>query len=409
MIVNGFPEISEKFLVNQVTGLMDAGADLDVYSALSPPAGKGHELAERYGLRERTIYARAPRSAKARLAELPGLFAACAAQGPRNALRALDSGRYATAARNFKNLYFLRAFGARRYDVVHCHFGPNGLVGAFLKDCGIAGRLVVTFHGSDINTYPRRYGVGVYRRLYEKADIVTVNSRFTMAKVVENGCASSKIEILPVGLRMEEYPAVDPALRETSTILTVGRLVEKKGHRYAIEAFARVRKRFPDALYLIVGDGPLRGELELLVRELELGDSVRFLGAKGDKEVAALYARASIFVLASVTASDGDMEGQGLVLQEAQASGLPVVSTLHNGIPDGVLDGKSGFLVPERDVGALAEKIESLFGDEALRREMGAVGRSFVSGAYDVPGLTRRVMALYARVTGSTIEEGKAT
>jgi colanic acid/amylovoran biosynthesis glycosyltransferase len=200
-----------------------------------------------------------------------------------------------------------------------------------------------------------------------------------------------------VGLRMEEHPLVAPDGRRPRTVLTVGRLVEKKGHQYAIEAFARAHSAFPDAEYLIVGDGSLRRELEELSRSLGLGDSVRFLGAKRDRDVAALYSRATLFVLASVTAKDGDMEGQGLVLQEAQASGLPVISTLHNGIPDGVLDGVSGFLVPERDVGALADRMIELLGDAEERERMGRAGRAFVAGKYDAPILTRQLLELYER------------
>lgn len=400
MLVNGFPEISEKFLVNQVTGLMDAGVDLDVYSSLSPPAGGTHELAERYRLRERTFYAGTPRSIKARLAELPALFLSCLARQPWGAMRAVNSQRYATAARNLKNLYFLRALSGREYDIAHCQFGPNGLVGAFLKDVGIARHLVVTFHGSDINTYPHRYGEKVYRTLYDRADLVTANTSFTKGKLVANGCPADKIEVLPVGLRMEEYPESPFAGRESCTVLTVGRLVAKKGHRYALEAIALLKPRFPGLRYLIAGDGPLRDALEAQVRDLGIGDVVEFLGARRDQEVAALYRRASVFVLPSVTAPDGDMEGQGLVLQEAQASALPVVSTLHNGIPDGVLDGESGFLVPEKDPAALADRIGALLDDAEKRERMGRAGRTFVAGRYDIPVLTRDLVDLYSRLAG---------
>jgi colanic acid/amylovoran biosynthesis glycosyltransferase len=398
MIVNGFPEISEKFIVNQVTGLLDAGVELEVFSALAPPGGKAHELAERYGLKERTIYARAPRSTKARLAEIPGLLASCLRRDPRAALRALDSRRYTTAARNFKCLYFLKAFAGRRYDLVHCQFGPNGLTGAFLKDAGIARRLVVTFHGSDINTYPKRYGEGVYRALYERADLVTANTSFTMGKIVANGCPESKVEVLPVGLRMEEYPEASFPSREPCTVLTVGRLVEKKGHRYALEAVAMLGTRFPEIRYIVVGDGPLRGQLEAQARELGIAGRVSFLGELNDVEVGALYRSASVFILPSVTSGDGDMEGQGLVLQEAQASGLPVVSTLHNGIPDGVLEGETGYLAPEGDAPALADRIGRLLDDPSLREAMGRAGRAFVAGRYDVRILTARLVASYARL-----------
>jgi colanic acid/amylovoran biosynthesis glycosyltransferase len=398
MIVNGFPELSEKFLVNQVTGLLDAGVELDVYAAVRPSAGKRHELAGRYGLYDTTIYAGVPRSVRVRISELPGLVARGFLRDPSGTLRALRWDAYSTAAKNLKTLYFARAFAGRRYDIVHCHFGPNGLIGAYLKDCGLARTLVVTFHGSDINTYPRRHGEGIYRTLYDRADVVTVNSTFTKTKVIANGCPESSIEVLPVGLRLEEYPETDPATRDPCTVLTVGRLVEKKGHRYALEAFALVKRRFPEARYVLAGGGPLRQILELQAAGLGISDSVSFLGDQSDAEVAALYRSATVFVLPSVTASDGDMEGQGLVLQEAQASGLPVVSTLHNGIPDGVLDGVSGFLVPEKDGTALADRIIALLDDSGLRARMGTAGRSFVSGKYDTPALTERILKIYERI-----------
>ena len=399
MIVNGFPELSEKFLVNQVTGLIDAGVELDVYAAVRPSGGKRHELAGRYGLYDTTIYAGVPRSAWIRIRELPGLVARGFLRDPSGTLRALRWDDYSTAAKNLKTLYFARAFAGRRYDVVHCHFGPNGLIGAYLKDCGLARRLVVTFHGSDINTYPSRHGEGVYRTLYDRADAITVNSSFTRGKVAANGCPESKLEVLPVGLRMEEYPGTDPSSRDPCTVLTVGRLVEKKGHRFALEAFALVKRRFPEARYVLAGDGPLRRDLESQAESLGIRDAVKFLGDQSDAEVAALYRGATVFILPSVTAADGDMEGQGLVLQEAQASGLPVVSTLHNGIPDGVLDGVSGFLVPERDITTLAGRMAELLADPGKRATMGGAGRAFVLGTYDTPILTKRILGIYERIT----------
>ena len=122
---------------------------------------------------------------------------------------------------------------------------------------------------------------------------------------------------------------------------------------------------------------------------------VKFLGAVEQNEVLNLYQKAHIFILPSVTASNGDREGQALVLQEAQATGLPVVSTLHNGIPEGVLDGKSGFLVPERDVNALAERLNYLIEHPELWPKMGFAGRKFVEEKYDIKKLTQQLVEIY--------------
>jgi colanic acid/amylovoran biosynthesis glycosyltransferase len=116
-----------------------------------------------------------------------------------------------------------------------------------------------------------------------------------------------------------------------------------------------------------------------------------------------LFQEADIFVLTSVKATDGDMEGQGLVLQEAQAVGLPVLSTLHNGIPEGVIDGKSGFLVPERDVDALTERLQYLIEHPELWPEMGRCGRKFVEVKYDIKMLNSKLVRIYdALLTDNT-------
>ena len=396
MIVNTFPEISQKFIITQAAGLIDAGVDLDIFAAIENQGGKGHALSERYRLKERCVFALVPRSTKSRLRAFPGLFAHGLARNPAGALAALHP-RYATTSRNLKNLYFLRAFEGRHYDLIHSHFGPNGLIGAFLKDRGVARALVTTFHGSDITTYPRRHGKKVYRVLYDRADVVTAGTGFTRGRLVANGCPEAKIEILPVGVRAEDYPETPPAARLPFSVLSVGRLVEVKGYRYALEALAKLTERFPDLEYLIAGEGSERATLERLAAQLGVARSVRFLGAQTDKEVAALYSKAAVFVLSSVVASDGAEEGQGLVLQEAQACGIPVVATSIGGIPEGVRDGETGFLVPQKDPAALADRISRLLADPALRQRMGSAGRGFATANYGMTGLTRRLVAIYER------------
>jgi len=183
------------------------------------------------------------------------------------------------------------------------------------------------------------------------------------------------------------------------TLLTVGRLEEKKGHRYALEAVAIVRKTIPGIKYYIAGDGSLRTSLEAYATELGIADNCLFLGACASDKVKDLYCSCAVFTLPSVTAANGDMEGQGLVIQEAQMCGLPVVTTRHNGIPDGLLDGISGFLVEEKDSAALAEEIILLLRDPELCARMGNEGRAFVSSGYDVDVLTAKILKLYGEFT----------
>jgi len=200
-----------------------------------------------------------------------------------------------------------------------------------------------------------------------------------------------------MGLRIEKFKFSSKNIQsgELIKILTIARLVEKKGHRYVIEALARIIPKYKNIIYIIAGDGPLRRDLEMLALERGIKANVKFLGAVGEEEVIKLYQEAHIFVLTSVTASNQDREGQALVLQEAQACGLPVVSTYHNGVPEGIVDGKSGFLVPEKDVEALAERLEYLIQHPELWPQLGREGRKFVEERYDIRRLTQRLVKIY--------------
>jgi colanic acid/amylovoran biosynthesis glycosyltransferase len=157
---------------------------------------------------------------------------------------------------------------------------------------------------------------------------------------------------------------------------------------------AKLRELRGDVHYEIAGDGPLRKELEQLVAELGLRDAVTFHGVCDSGEVQRLMAEAHLFVLASVSV-EGDQEGQGLVLQEAQAAGLPVVATNHGALPEGLVPDISGFLVPERNVDALAERLDYLVRCPELWPAMGRAGRKYVETHYDIRRLNSDLIRLY--------------
>src|SRR3972149_897016 len=163
--------------------------------------------------------------------------------------------------------------------------------------------------------------------------------------------------------------------------------------------------------YIIIGEGPLRKNLENLLLEEGMNNNIKLLGRMNQSEIKYYMDNSDIFILSSVTALDGDTEGTPTVLMEAQACGLPVVSTRHSGIPEVVLDGKSGFLVPERDVDALSEKLDYLIRNPELWPEMGRYGRKFVEERYDIHKLNQRLVKIYeALLTDNTkvLEELKS-
>jgi colanic acid/amylovoran biosynthesis glycosyltransferase len=238
----------------------------------------------------------------------------------------------------------------------------------------------------------------MYRRLFATADAVTVNSDYTRRGVEKLGCPPAKLHQLSVGLDPKEFPFRERSVQavEPVGILTVGRLVEIKGHEFVIRAVAKVREQHAEVRYDIVGDGPLRPKLEKLIAQLGLDGVVTLHGAREGAEVKRLMAGAHLFVLASVSV-EGDQEGQGLALQEAQACGLPVLATQHGAFPEGILAGKSGFLVPERDVEALADRLGYLIEHPETWAAMGRQGRAFVERRYDMRQLNQDLLAIYAR------------
>ena len=399
-----FPLLSETFILNQIVGLLDRGHEIDIYADY--PESKNNKLhseIEKYKLLERTYYRPRWRYPKV-YAVLKGLalLGINAPKAPKILWRSLNTFKYGQDALSMRLLYWAIPFlGKQPYDIIHCHFGVPGKNTAILREIGaIQGKLITTFHGADVNSYPRIFGSNIYDPLFQRGDLYTANTNYTAEMAIKLGCPREKIEILPVGLNPALYPFSERILQANQPIkiITVGRLVEKKGIEYSIRAVAKVIQDYPNIIYRIVGDGQLRKSLEKLILELGVSDKIQLLGWMTQEEVRQLYADSHLFILASVTASNGDREGQGLVLQEAQAMGLPVLSTLHNGIPDGVLDGKSGFLVPEKDVEALAERIRYLVKNPETWPEMGRVGRAFVEENYDINLLNDKLVKIYEKL-----------
>lgn len=399
LILNSFPEISEKFLLNHIIGLIKAGADIQIFPAHRPQTEKRHDLFFEYNVEKYIRYVDVPRSLKIRFLEAPWLFLSLLIKNPKAAFEAIRFGKYRTVAKNMKLLYFGNRFARENFDIVHCHFGANGLIGVYLKECGFCKKVITAFHGSDINSYPKKHGLDVYRTLYAYGDLVTSNTNFTKAKIVANGCPEALIRIVPECLIASEYAGMDRSHIIPDSILTVGRLEEKKGHRYALEAITIIKKEIPGIQYYLAGEGSLRQELESYAKELDIFDSCHFVGVCTNSQVKDLYGTCSVFTLPSVTASNGDMEGQGLVIQEAQICGIPVVTTLHNGIPDGLLDGKSGYLVPEKDPAELAKKLLLLLRDPDLRSNMGEKGKVYVAGKYDIGIITTDLLGYYNEIS----------
>lgn len=249
--------------------------------------------------------------------------------------------------------------------------------------------LLVHFRGADATQqedYVRYSSINhwVYyqrcKNLQTEARLFIAVSKFIREKLLEQGFPNEKIIVNYDGIDIKKFQPDASVLREP-VVLFVGRLVEKKGCKYLIEAMAKVQSVAPDVELVIIGDGPLRKSLE--EQASKLLHRYQFLGVQAPDVVQSWMNRARLLVASSVTATDGDSEGLPTVVVEAQAMGLPVVSTIHAGIPEAVIHGKTGFLVPERDFEGLAKYILWLLEDSTLWQLFSFEGQEHIQANFD--------------------------
>ena len=235
-----------------------------------------------------------------------------------------------------------------------------------------------------------------YAQLFEEADLITVHSNYADARLRRLECPPRLLRRLECGIDFDEFnfrvrhPPADRSIR----LLTVGRLVEKKGIGYSIRAVAQLIREGQDLQYEIIGDGPLRGPLTRLAAELGVSDRIAFAGPKDISYVRERMNKSDLFVLASITAADGDTEGAPVSLLEAQASGMPVVSTRHAGIPEIVIDNETGYLA-EGDTVALTDALSPVANQRAVVARDGSTQAHSVEERHDLKVLNRRLVGLY--------------
>jgi colanic acid/amylovoran biosynthesis glycosyltransferase len=394
-----FPVLSETFVINQITGLIDRGHEVRIFARRPSGSSPVHPVVERYRLLERTTYwPSQPRPPILRVLKAAGLLIRHVAALPM-LLRTLDASRFGRTARSLDLFYWAAGLAPRRsFDIVYCHFGWNGLYASMLREVGaLSGKLVTVFHGADVSWQLQAFGTEVYRPLFAKGDLFLPISEHWQRKLAGLGCPAERLRVHRMGIDPERFAPRERGLApgQAVKLLTISRLVEKKGVEYGIRAVGQLVARGRDVRYTIVGDGPLRRTLEELIERLELGERVSLAGPRDHDAVHEALAWAHIAVAPSVTSRDGDQEGIPVSLMEAMAMGMPVVSTVHSGIPELVRDGVTGRLVPERDVDALAGALADLIDHPETWPAMGRAARQHVVEHFAIAALNDRLVAQF--------------
>jgi glycosyltransferase involved in cell wall biosynthesis len=212
--------------------------------------------------------------------------------------------------------------------------------------------------------------------VFDYAEAIVAVSKAMVATLVDLGADRRKITYTPCGPQ-DSFFQIQPGYTENSFV-AAGRFVNKKAPYYTLLAFLKVLKKFPDARLFFAGDGPLLSVCHNIARHNKSENSIIFLGNVAPRALQELYGRARGFVQHSITADEGDMEGTPVAVLEASAAGLPVIATEHAGIPDVVINGKTGLLVCEHDVEGMAEHMIRLLEDRAYAISLGRSGRAYV-------------------------------
>jgi glycosyltransferase involved in cell wall biosynthesis len=290
-------------------------------------------------------------------------------------------------------------------DLIHAHFGLDA-VDLWPSACKLRVPTLVTLHGFDINTYREWWEAGhggplrrsYPRRLLRMANNPAVHfiavSKAIKLRAVEYGIPEQKITVAYIGVDTNRFrPGGLPLDQRRKRILFVGRMVEKKAPLLMVRAFAEVRKSVPDAELVMIGAGPLLEDAKALANELSA--PVEFLGARNSDEVLANMHEARVFCLPSVTAANGDAEGFGLVILEAQACGLPVVTSAKGGANEGVIASETGSIFNEGDATALVSELKEFLLNDARAMNVTVRSAQFIRETYEIRSCSRQLALAY--------------
>ncbi|MET0342788.1 MAG: glycosyltransferase [Polyangiales bacterium] len=391
-VMGSFPELSTTFILDQITGLIDLGHDVHILAR--EPWGKQlvHADIARYQLETRTHYWWASLDGLRKLVPRTLRIVRDGTDAQRRALLrsfdALHHGPWTLTGRWWNAAAVLLT--QPPFDVVLAQFGTNGRAAVTLRDIGLLDApIATTWLGYDLSRIIKTHGKGYYASLFARGDLQLPLSAHFRERLIGLGCPAEKISVHPLGIDPRRFaftPPTPPQGGAPVRIITVCRLVEKKGLEYALRALVEVARRGHAFEYHVVGSGPLREPLEALARELGLSQ-VTFHGAQTRDAVVKLLAGAHVFLAPSVTARDGDEEGVPTAIKEAMAVGLPVVSTYHAAIPELITDDVSGMLVAERDVPALAHKLTAMITAPERWRAMTEAARGVIERTCDIATL----------------------
>jgi colanic acid/amylovoran biosynthesis glycosyltransferase len=402
ILVESFPRVSEAWLANQIIDLIEKGQEISIYSVYPTREKIIHEQVNRYQLKEKTHYFFYPKTNRVKRIFLGLGFI----------FRNLENVTFKKVYRSIEAVFLkklepLFAFNAiflkdiDKLDILHAHFGNMGVFAAKMKRVGLLDKtkIVVSFHGHDIFPYKKDVYKKDYQIFNDFADALLVNSIYS-ERLLEGIISYFNVNVIPVGLSLAYFiPSRIPNQNQKIRLVFLGRLVYLKGGLAMIEIFYRLFQTNKDLELVVIGDGEQRFLIEEKIKEYGLMESVILKGALSHDAVIEEFNASDIYVYPGFFDPFFKAgETQGLVVQEAQAMELPVVCTDIGGIKYGMVDGKTGFLVPEGNIDCFLEKIQFLIDHPEVRIKVGKAGREFVKSHFDSKVIGDQLMSVYSEI-----------
>lgn len=374
--VGSFPKLSESFILNEISELYERGHNIAVFAQSDPEENITHEEYENIDV---PIY-----YADASYTDFPQLLSKKPVQmalsnttdgffkhlSPKQVGHNLLLGKH--CAEFIESLNF-------DIDVVTAHFASPTRIGAMLAARHHGIPCTVTAHAVEIFSSPN---VPQIKYICDSVDHVIVPSEYNRDYLREEIGIENDVTVVPATTQVGKFEPSAPTVE--NRLLTIGRLVEKKGYPYGIEAVNKLIERGYDVEYHIIGTGEWKDRLQQQVKENGIEDHVEFLDHVSDERLQKELSEAAVFMLPCVIAEDGDRDAMPVVLKEAMASETACVSTTVSAIPELITDGHDGLLVPEKEPDGLASAIQELLNNPEKRKEIAVNGRETVHNKFDI-------------------------
>lgn len=392
-IIDQFPKLSETFIINHITCLIDSGYDVRIVARKTKAEEKVHPMVKQYNLLKKTSYFDLPKNYIIRL--MSAMKVIIKSRNSLELLCSLNPVKYGLGIFTLQSIFRWDHLPEERLDLIHCHYGTIAWNCLALKSKYNA-PLVTSFHGPEFLKF-NKLGRFFYWHLFSYGDAFIANSEYTRSLLKDMECPSNKIRNIPVfsffnnskAIIQNKYDETQPK------ILTVARLVETKGIQYCILAIKDLIGKGYNFRYKIVGDGPYRESLESLVSKLNLKHVINFTGWSNQKEVHRFYKESHIFILPSIKGKRNSMETQGLVIQEAQQCGLVVLGSNIGGIPEGLNYGKAGILFEPGDFTDLKIKLRWVLDNPKIARKIAQAGNEHFRRKYSKKNIINDLTSLY--------------